>query len=625
MCTLSVFYLFAVFDCFFSLLGSNTAEHKHREKRVAILGTTEIPAASVDLSQFNFTDLVNGMLRKAVKGAKNIFSFLSVTSYSSMAFHKVSILIYNISNLKYVDYQKFPMRYCYCLNNRTNDLADYTVLLLDIVGNTTSSLKELFKSTSIVSVSQSNESDCIYFCVMTGRTGRNLTDLWDLTRKPPIINFTFPKNESSDMDIESILPNLIMSSEDTQIILDIPKELWTLKTVTGTLPDPNPDTSENVSFSTKPMWSSTTPTKSPNITFTTTSSRPFEKFMKGIEVLSSSVGPSTQAQASEGQSLRLTMFPFIHFSSSSKQIDIVPSKLPHSMGSLLPQKQQQPSEKLSLFQHNALNEHSISFSDDKTQEGPLLKLPTWTTIATLEMLERPYSVVPLWTDNSFKGEKLATSSQSTSGLPYSSLRETNNLPRVSTMNNESTSSGRLDILHTVAPTLVTTKAPSKQEISSPKGPLVEDNGMVGKENVSAARPETTLTNGHEISSITPTSLGITRTSQPQIKPAMNDGHKMSAYGYTRSRCLQAKLTATSPSNTLAFQRANPCVMELCRFYQQCLCLSREQYSRFKAQRHCFQYYSWYLKNATFICETVKRNSHTRTLRQKCLVNICKSI
>ncbi|OCT75028.1 hypothetical protein XELAEV_18034015mg [Xenopus laevis] len=156
----------------------------------------EIPAESIDLSQFNFTDLVNGMLGNVFKGANSFFSFLSVTSHSTFAFHKVSILIYNISNIKYVDYKKFPMRYCYCLNNRTNDLSDYTAVLLDIIGNSTSSLKELFKSTSIISVSQFNESDCIYFCVMTGRTGRNLSDIWDVTQKAPVVNVTYPRNKS---------------------------------------------------------------------------------------------------------------------------------------------------------------------------------------------------------------------------------------------------------------------------------------------------------------------------------------------------------------------------------------------------------------------------------------------
>lgn len=86
-------------------------------------------------------------------GTKKLFSLLSVTSYSSFAFHKVSVTIYNsecwlfarlrssfsptacatrhwffslslppVSNIKNIDPGKFPLHHCYCLNNVTNDL-----------------------------------------------------------------------------------------------------------------------------------------------------------------------------------------------------------------------------------------------------------------------------------------------------------------------------------------------------------------------------------------------------------------------------------------------------------------------------------------------------------------------
>ncbi|XP_053323894.1 HERV-H LTR-associating protein 1 [Spea bombifrons] len=399
-------------------------------------GVRKIPAASVDLSQFNFTDLVNGMLSKALKGAKKFFSFLSVTSYSSMAFHKVSIFIYNISNIKYVDYQKFPMRYCYCLNNRTNDLTDYTVLLLDIVGNTTSSLKELFKSTSIVSVSQSNESDCIYFCVMTGRTGRNLSDLWDLTQKPPIINFTFPKNDSSYL---------------------------ALTTDHKTVGKPN----------------------------------------------------------------------------------------------------------------------GISSSQQPTRSQPAISRTQ--------------------TDRSFS--------------------------RISSPSEEHIPPGGSEALRASVFTVAKTTAPLNQ-ISSTKLPVMQDSVAFDRQDLPTKRdPISQQTRGkmEEIpSSIIHTFLSSTGTV-PRVKPLSIDGHKMAVYTYTQSRCLQAKAAPTSPSITLVFQKVNPCVMELCRFFHQCLCVSQQQYSRHKTQRHCTSYYTWYLRNATYICEKFKRNSHTRTLRQKCLVNICKSI
>ncbi|MEJ1281690.1 HERV-H LTR-associating 1 [Cricetulus griseus] len=64
-------------------------------KWVKVLATTELPARSADLSALNLTELVNGMLVRALK--------------------------------------------------------DFTALLVDIVGNSTSYLTEIFKSTSILS------------------------------------------------------------------------------------------------------------------------------------------------------------------------------------------------------------------------------------------------------------------------------------------------------------------------------------------------------------------------------------------------------------------------------------------------------------------------------------------
>uniref|UniRef100_A0A672TPA0 HHLA1 neighbor of OC90 n=1 Tax=Strigops habroptila TaxID=2489341 RepID=A0A672TPA0_STRHB len=160
---------------------------------------SELSAKSVDLAAINLTELVNGMLNTTLRGTKKLFSLLSVTSYSSFAFHKVSVTIYNISNVKNVDPGKFPMHYCYCLNNVTNDLTDFTALLVDIIGNSTSYLTEIFKSTSILSVRQSNDSDCIYICVMAGQTGRNLSDFWEMLEKSPVINYTFSSNKSADL------------------------------------------------------------------------------------------------------------------------------------------------------------------------------------------------------------------------------------------------------------------------------------------------------------------------------------------------------------------------------------------------------------------------------------------
>ncbi|KAM6456273.1 HERV-H LTR-associating protein 1 [Liasis olivaceus] len=201
-----------LYFCFVSSFAASTKGEKKKEERMVVMATAELPAKLVDLAAINLTEMVNGMLNTAFKGTKEFFSLLSIVSYSSYAFHKVSIVIYNISSLKNIDPAKFSMRYCYCLNNRTNDLTDFTALLVDIVGNSTSYLTEIFKSTSIVSVSQSNDTNCIYICVMSGRIGRNLSDLWEAMEKSPIINYTFSGN-ISDFLGESILNMLTQKDE----------------------------------------------------------------------------------------------------------------------------------------------------------------------------------------------------------------------------------------------------------------------------------------------------------------------------------------------------------------------------------------------------------------------------
>eukprot|EP00073_Rattus_norvegicus_P048482 XP_017450726.1 PREDICTED: otoconin-90-like [Rattus norvegicus] len=62
---------------------------------------------------------------------------------------------------------------------------------------------------------------------------------------------------------------------------------------------------------------------------------------------------------------------------------------------------------------------------------------------------------------------------------------------------------------------------------------------------------------------------------------------------------------------LTMKKLNPCLMELCRFFQQCLCSVRKRDFSSEATRYCVEYYSWFLKNATLICQKIKRVSHSQ--------------
>ncbi|CAM9324949.1 unnamed protein product, partial [Lampetra planeri] len=101
--------------------------------------------------------------------SRQLFSLLSVTSYSSLALHKLTLLVYNISNIRSLERNMYRRRFCYCVSNETNDLTDFAAILLDVMGNSSSSLHELFKSASILSVTQRTTGDCIYICVMAGK------------------------------------------------------------------------------------------------------------------------------------------------------------------------------------------------------------------------------------------------------------------------------------------------------------------------------------------------------------------------------------------------------------------------------------------------------------------------
>ncbi|XP_048364163.1 HERV-H LTR-associating protein 1 [Sphaerodactylus townsendi] len=95
-----------------------------------------------------------------------------------------------------------------------------------------------------------------------------------------------------------------------------------------------------------------------------------------------------------------------------------------------------------------------------------------------------------------------------------------------------------------------------------------------------------------------------------------------------SRCPKApkrESSITLPAASAVTPKMNPCVMELCKFFQQCLCMRQRRYSREEIMRYCIENYSWFLKNAAYVCEKVKRMSYSSTLKQKCLTSICKSI
>ncbi|XP_045416844.1 HERV-H LTR-associating protein 1 [Lemur catta] len=487
--------------------GSGLRGGERKEKGVAFLASTELPARSIDLSALNLTELVNGMLSRALKESKKFFSLLSITSYSSFAFHKLSVAIYNISSLKAVDPAKFPTRYCYCVSNRTNDLSDFTALLVDIIGNSTSYLTEIFKSTSILSVSQSNESDCIFICVMTGKSGRNLSDFWDMAEKSPVVNYTFTSSMSAVLGAAT----------------------------RGTAGTSRPTTrSQQMPPSTSPpSWAQST-----HRTFVLRTSPWMETAApsEGQGTLSTGSLPRLPARATA--TLGITSHTLLASASATRRVARTP---------WVTAGRQTWASTLSMPWAQTVGE--------KTPGGP------------------PWETGPSTPTSAGASEAMST--VSLLGPPAGMTATPGSPPQTSPTSGTFTPGTQ-----TPSPT----KAPAPKDLQ--EGDLPAEWPFIpGEDPALFPRP-------HQVS----------RCPQPLLKEGA---------------------VAAAPVS-LAIRKLNPCLMELCRFFQQCLCMSQRNPGT-EVIRYCPEYYSWFLKNATYICQRVKRVSHSHTLKQKCLENICKSV
>ncbi|XP_006155592.1 HERV-H LTR-associating protein 1 [Tupaia chinensis] len=490
---------------FLPTTGKQAEERK--EKGMAFLATTELPARSVDLSALNLTELVNGMLNRALKDTKKFFSLLSITSYSSFAFHKFSVAIYNISNLKKVDPAKFPTRHCYCLDNQTNDLSDFTALLVDIIGNSTSYLTEIFKSTSILSVSQTDDSDCIFICVMTGKSGRNLSDFWEMAEKSPVINYTFTSSVSGVLGAAT-------------------------RGTAGT-PDPKTKSQQTLLNASSPHWAHST--YQPSLL----------KTSRWIETTAPSEGEEPKSTD------RLPELPEVTTATGSNATHSTPASATRRVAG---------TPWMTASRQTRASTVSMPWIQTLSEKSP--GAPLWKTRSSTPM--------------SPEGAKEVMSAGSLWGFPVGIMTMTGSPSQTS-------------------PTLGTftpgTQTPSPTKAPAPKDPQTGD-----------LPAEWSFTPGRE--------------------PALTLGP------YQVSRCpelLFKEGAMTAAPLPMAIQKLNPCLMELCRFFQQCLCMSQRRNSRTQAMRYCLEYYSWFLKNATYICQRVKRVYHSHTLKQKCLENVCKSV
>ncbi|XP_068094516.1 uncharacterized protein [Hyperolius riggenbachi] len=398
---------------------------------------------------------------------------------------------------------------------------------------------------------------------MTGRTGRNLSDLWEFAGKSPVVNFTVHRNYSSVLDVDSILPNLITSPEYTDLIMKVPSELWTLKTTTG-IPLQEMDEemftrhAEEIDKPGQRIFPTMVPLDLPAIS----------------KMRQEKASTSSEGLISKVQTLLSTQLPPAIQGIASKEHKIFPTKIVETIA----QKRPMLSDEVSLQPQNALREYSVSFLGQKTQEVSSLKLPGWTTIAALEMLQRPYTVMPLWTGQTNEIARDSITEKIPATYVDVSPMERGSSPKISSL----TKYGRVDAVHTLLKTTPSTQHGIPIEIS----PLRVDSDLLQKQHDAATVKMLLGTTRGKISTPTATVTSLD-SLLPQVKPT-TERQKVFVPLYTQSRCRHAKLMVTTPPASPVFPKVNSCLMELCRFFQQCLCISQEQYSRHKKKRSQFR-------------------------------------
>ncbi|XP_055359741.1 HERV-H LTR-associating protein 1 isoform X4 [Betta splendens] len=514
------------------LIFSQALKHKWQETRHKrrILDSTEMPVEHIDPSAIDLTPLVNALINSSQSGSRQLFSLLSVTSYSSLALHKLTLLVYNISSIKNVESNMFRRRFCYCVTNDTNDLTDFTAILLDVMGNSTSHLHELFKSSSIVSVSQRNSSDCIYICVMAGKTGREVLELWDFNAAPPLFN---------------------------QTIIEGPHRA-------------------NISSFRLPVEWHQLPTNLSHISPSGTSS-----------LLTSRV----QSTADESLTVEHENAPTA-LVTPARALATPPRTTPPLA---TPQRATPPrtTPPLATPQRATPPQTTPPLATPQRATPPQTTPPLATPPRTTPPLATPQRATPSQTT-----PPLATPPRTTPPLatppPAAETTPRWTSPRVTAALQPSPAAAPPpSTLPVSAVGPLPTAPPTPAALSPVVGPT---------QTATDSQPTTHAESGR-----------TTIPSRPEEteKPGCP---------WRRPE----RVGGVSPvSTTVAAHKLQPCVLELCRFFSQCLCRPSAHKARMK--RYCDDSHLWYERHTSELCRRVRRISFSRNLKQRCLTKMCSKL
>ncbi|XP_033507231.2 uncharacterized protein hhla1 [Epinephelus lanceolatus] len=734
--TISLLILFS------QVLTDRLQEGRHKRD---VLDSTDIPAEHIDPAAIDLTPLVNTLINTSQSGSQQLFSLLSVTSYSSLALHKLTLLVYNISNIRSLESNKFRRRFCYCVSNETNDLTDFTAILLDVMGNSTSYLHELFKSASILSVSQRNNSDCIYICVMAGKMGREMPELWEVGSITPLFNQTIMEgphrgNVSSfrlpvewhqlPTNLSHISPSGMSSSLTSRVhstahvspttmdqtavltakittaqpLATAPQPVTTIPQSQTTVDRPERTTRERTQEVTVQevttravMTAQTTATKVPTILQPVTSTQPETTLQVTTASVTTALAPATvRALPTTVRAPSTTVrasSTIARAPSTTARSPPTTARAPSTTVRALPTTVRSPPTTARAPSTTARSPPTTARAPSTTARAPptTVRTPSTTarapptTVRTPSTTARAPSTLARVPSTTARAPPTTVRTPSTTARappttvrsPSTTARAPSTLARVPSTTVRAPSTTVRALPTTVRSPSTTARAPSST-VTSPSIPVTTRlttvrfpsttvtarSTMVTAQTTPVTAPSTTTltTASTKLTTFLPV-ISLTRltTSTHQLsmmaQHATLTGHttRLSPVhptaGFTVSRRTTGLLSriTTTPSKsletekpgcpwrrpeltdlslsgsttTVSAHKLQPCVLELCKFFSQCLCRPFSHKTRMK--RYCDDSHLWYEKHTSEVCRRVRRVSFSRNLKQRCLTKMCNKL
>ncbi|XP_059201275.1 HERV-H LTR-associating protein 1 [Centropristis striata] len=575
-------------------------QERHRRDE---LDSTEIPAEHIDPAAIDLTPLVNTLINTSQSGSRQLFSLLSVTSYSSLALHKLTLLVYNISSIRSIESNKFRRRFCYCVTNETNDLTDFTAILLDVMGNSTSYLHELFKSASILSVSQRNNSDCIYICVMAGKMGREVPELWEVGAITPLFNQTIVEGPHRVANVSSFRLPVEWHQLPTNLSHISPSGMSSMLTSrVHSTAHVSPPTMDETAATTAKITTALPPATSPQpATITpqrhTTTQRLGTTQRVTTEEMTTATKKTTSSQSII--SMQPTTILQVTTASTTTEPAQTKSSANHGQCSINYIKSSTNHRKSSTNHRKSSINHSRSSTNHRKSSANHRK--------------------------SSANHRKSSTNHRKSSINHS--RSSTNHRKSSTNHRKSSTNHRKSSTnHRKSPTNHR-KSPTNHRKSSTnhrKSPANHRKISANHRKSSANHSKSTVNHiGSSTNHAGPTVPRRTTVplSRRTTTSSMSEETEKAGCPWRRPELPDASLSASM--TTVSAHKLQPCVLELCKFFSQCLCRPFSHKTRMK--RYCDDSHLWYEKHTSEVCRRVRRVSFSRNLKQRCLTKMCSKL